>query len=381
MLSPLDCDDTRYLAHALATCGWEIDWVDDTARVGTRLVPDRQVSVNLGDSGTGSRLMLGLLAASPGTSVVDGSERLRERPLAPLLSALAGLGADLTPSSGNRLPVLVHGRTMTGGEARLAPGPSSQFVSALLMAAPLMSRGLQLDLEGPVPSRPYLKLTRDVLTAFGAEVRADTELRRWQVSPGSLRPTEVRVEGDWSAAAFFLSAAAVAGGRVDVEGVDLTSSQGDRRIAEILSRAGAMVDGHEGWVSCRGPLSKPVEADLTDAPDLFPTLAVAAAVAGRGSRLTGLGNLRHKESDRLAVMIDNLRCLGAGLVADETSLTVRTPLAVHDTPVEVTAAGDHRVAMAMAVAALWSGPVLLDDVDCVAKSFPGFWGVWERIVR
>lgn len=379
ILSALDCDDTRLLARALSQCGWEVEWSGDTVRVGGRAVPSARMDVNLGNSGTGSRLLLGLLAATAGTTVVDGTVRLRERPMGPLLSALERLGADLEASLGGRFPVLVRGRTLPGGSLRLAPGPSSQFVSALLVAAPLMTKGLSLELEGPVPSRPYLALTREVLETFGAAVEADAELRCWQVSAGSLRPDELRVEGDWSAAAFFLVAAAVTGGTVDVDGLDLESSQGDRKIAEILGRAGAKVEAEAGRVRCRGPLSGPITADLTDTPDLFPPLAVAAAVAGRESRLTGLENLRHKESDRLSIMAGNLRRLGAGVVADRTSLVVSTPVAGQDSPVEVTAAGDHRVAMAMAVAALAAGPVCLDDADCVAKSFPDFWDEWEKV--
>jgi len=377
--SPLDCEDTQLLARALSECGWEIGWSGGTVRVGCRQVPNRRVKLDLGNSGTGSRLLLGLLAASPGVTVVDGASRLRERPMAPLLSALVRLGADVRAAAGDRLPVLVQGRQLAGGRLHLAPGPSSQFVSSLLVAAPLMTRGLTLELEGPVPSRPYLALTRDVLRAFGAAVEVDGELRSWQVSPGPLALAELRVEGDWSAAAFFLAAAAVAGGTVDIDGVDLASSQGDRQVATILGLTGVSVQAHDGGVSCGGPLSGPVRADLTDAPDLFPALAVAAAVAGRGSRLTGLGHLRHKESDRLTVMADNLRRLGAGLEVDATSLTVNVPVAAHDTPVAVTAAGDHRVAMAMAVAALRAGPVHLDDAGCVGKSFPGFWQEWEKV--
>ncbi|MCG6964326.1 MAG: 3-phosphoshikimate 1-carboxyvinyltransferase [Acidobacteria bacterium] len=377
--SPLDCDDTRLLAGALTACGWEVEWRGGTVCVGARAVPADRVAVDLGNSGTGSRLLLGLLAASGGETVIDGTGRLRERPMAPLISALARLGADVEVSPGDRLPALVRGRRLPGGRLTLDPGPSSQFVSALLVAAPLMAHGLWLELEGAIPSRPYLALTRDVLAAFGGNVRADAELRSWQVSPGSLGPAELRVEGDWSAAAFFLVAAAVTGGTVDVDGVDLASSQGDRRIAEILSRAGATIEGRQGGVTCHGPISGTVTADLADAPDLFPALAVAAAAVGRGSRLTGLDHLRHKESDRLAVMAENLRRLGAGVVTDETSLTVSMPVAAHDSPVDVTAAGDHRVAMAMAVAALAAGPVRIDDADCVSKSFPGFWREWQRV--
>jgi len=378
---PLDCEDTRLLADALAVAGWQVERAK-AVTLGPRSAPPGEAVLDLGNSGTGARLLLALLAAVPGRAVVDGSDRLRERPMGPLLKALRRLGAQLGAAPGDALPVRVDGRKLAGGRVKLAPQVSSQFVSALLLAAPLMTRGLELEVEGAVPSRPYLRLTQQVLLAFGAAVETDRDLMHWRVGPGPLEPIRFEVEGDWSAAAFFAAAAAVSGGAVTIENLSLESAQGDRRIVEILASAGVEIEGAGGGIAVRGRALHPFAADLGDSPDLFPALAVVAAAANPGSELSGLEHLRHKESDRLAVMVDNLGRLGARLeVAGDTVRVERSFPGRLERPVEVSAASDHRIAMAMAVAALIAGPLRLDDLDCVGKSFPGFWREWEKVVR
>ncbi len=378
VVRPLDCDDTRVLATALSRAGWEVDWGRDI-EVGPRTPRSGITALDLGDSGTGARLVLGLLAASPGRWRVDGSARLRERPMAPLLRALDGLGARLTARD-DRLPVEVEGVELEGGEVEIRPEVSSQFVSSLLLAAPLMRNGLVLRVSGALPSAPYLDLTMDVLRAFGGDVTCGRDRRRWRVARGPLRPVAYEVEGDWSAAAFFLAAAAVAGGAVDIGPLDPASRQGDRRAVRMLADAGLEVSWTGNRLTARGPVTAPLSADLEHAPDLFPALAAVAACAPPGSRFSGIDHLAHKESDRLAVMVQNLGRLGAEFTFDGPGLVVGKSLQADlRSTRDVTAAGDHRIAMAMAVAALGAGPLALDDADCVSKSFPQFWTVWDRL--
>ncbi len=377
--SPLDCEDTRLLAQALERMGWGISWTDEAVTVRARGQVPGPVEVFLGNSGTGARFVLALAAAVPGDTVVDGTARLRERPMGPLIEALRSLGCGIE-ATGGRLPARISGRTLEGGAVRLAPGVSSQFVSALLLAAPLMGQGLELELEGPIPSRPYLALTQNVLEAFGAAVEHDASMSRWRVAGGGLTPVRYRVEGDWSAAAFPLAAAAVAGGRVTVANVSPDSAQGDRAVTAVLERAGCRVGSGPGGVTVEGPARLPFEANLEDAPDLFPALAVVAASVPAGTVLDGLGALRHKESDRLSVMAENLRRLGASVEEDGQRMTVLRPIpAGGGDGVPVTAAADHRIAMAMAVAALRAGRLVLDDPSCVVKSYPEFWRDWSRL--
>ena len=377
--APLDSADTRVLADALEAAGWPVEWGAEI-RIGERTVPKHPVSLDLADSGTGSRLILALLAASPGKFLIDGSARLRERPMAPLVESLTRLGADISSRDGF-LPIEIDGGRLEGGAVEMRPGVSSQFVSALVMAGPLMVEGLDLEVAGSLPSAPYLDLTVDVMRAFGSLLDVSEDRRRWRVPPTPLERTRYRVEGDWSAAAFVLAAVAVAGGEVELGPLDPASRQGDRAVLRILADAGLDVEWIGERMLARGPVTAPIFADLRHTPDLFPALAVAAACAPPGSRFSGLDHLKHKESDRLTVMVENLERLGASLKADGTEFEVVETLdpCLESKP-KVTAAGDHRIAMAMAVAALVAGPLELDDPHCVSKSFPTFWAVWDGLV-
>lgn len=377
---PLDCEDTRVLASALRRTGWPVDWRDGQVIIGSRVGGSTRVEVSLGDSGTGARLLIGLLAATPGRFVVTGSPRLRERPMAPLIEALVALGASVE-GAGGLLPVVIEGRRLLGGPVTVRPQVSSQFVSALLLAAPLMERGLDLEVSGSLPSRPYIELTVDTLSRFHVAVDHELGSRRWRVPPGSARPSAVEIEGDWSAVAFFVAAAAVVGGRIEVGALSMESHQGDRVVCDVAREAGVTIATTACGVSAEGPSRRAFTADVTDAPDLFPALAAMAACGPAGTELTGLDHLKHKESDRLTVMVDNLRRLGADIEVVGASTRFKRPVERMPEAVRsVTAAGDHRIAMAMAVTSLAAGPLMLDDPDCVSKSFPGFWDTWMGLL-
>jgi len=381
IIDPLDCEDTRLLAAALATAGWAVQWRGPEIGIGPRSAVDSLVSIDLGNSGTGARLLVALLASIPGHFVVNGSERLRQRPMEPLIRALRTLGARIEASGNGKLPVSVEGRELRGGTVEISPGVSSQFVTALLMAAPLFVEGLNLKVKGSLPSEPYLDLTYRVLGDFGADVRRSGDNREWWIAGGGLQRTRWSVEGDWSAAAFPIAAAAVAGGWVGVPGLDPKSAQGDRVVCDILADAGMVFEWFGDRLMVQGPVTKPICADLGDRPDAFPALAAVAACRVPGSRLEGLGNLLHKESSRLEVMASNLRSLGAELsISDETFEVERTVDRRTDLVRPVRAVDDHRVAMAMAVTALEAGPLELDTPSSVAKSFPEFWTRWGVLV-
>lgn len=381
IVDPLDCEDTRLLATALETAGWSVRWSRETITVGPMTPGENLVTVDLGNSGTGARLLLALLASVPGHFIVDGGPRLRERPMEPLIRALRALGSRVEASGNWKLPVSVEGRVLPGGQVDIRPGVSSQFVTALLMAAPLFHGGLALRVVGPLPSEPYLGLTYRVLSDFGARVERSEDNRQWWVGSGGLKRVRWTVEGDWSAAAFPIAAAAVAGGWVAVPGLDLKSAQGDRVICEILAEAGMIFEWFGDRLVAKGPVTRPVFADLEDRPDAFPALAAVAACRVPGSKLTGLGNLLHKESSRLEVMASNLRSLGAKVtVGDETFEVEKTIDREENTLRAVRAVDDHRIAMAMAVTALEAGPLELDSPSCVAKSFPEFWNRWGELL-
>jgi 3-phosphoshikimate 1-carboxyvinyltransferase len=300
--------------------------------------------------------------------------------MGPLVEALRALGARIHATDGG-LPIRVDGGILEGCRVAIRPEVSSQFVSSLLLAGPLMRRDLILAVEGPMPSAPYLDLTEDVLRHFGASVDVSPDRRDWRVKASPLEFTNYEVEADWSAAAFVFAAVGVAGGAVTINRLPLESRQGDRAVAKILAQGGLQISRAGEGLRLTGAVSAPFRADLKDTPDLFPALSVVAAAAPPGSHLSGLDHLKHKESDRLSTMVDNLRRLGAEITVERSGFTVeRTlPRARAERPV-ATSANDHRIAMAMAVAALVVGEIRLDDGDCVEKSFPGFWSMWQALL-
>jgi 3-phosphoshikimate 1-carboxyvinyltransferase len=377
--SPLDAEDPRLLFEALRKVGFRLAWEGDAIAAEGR-EPVAGATLHLGNNGTGARFLLAQLAALPGTWEVDGTERLRQRPVAALAAALRSLGARIEPVAGfhDALPLKVHGRSLRGGRVEVDASASSQFVSALLLLGPALSEGLEVHLAGPAPSRPYVELTAEVLAAFGNAPVAAGETT-WSVRGGGLVPAEFTVEGDWSAAAVPLAAAAVAGGEVAVAGVRRDSRQGDAAVLELLARAGCRITESPRGVVVGGPATARLDADLRDAPDLFPPLAVVVAVAG--GRLTGLAGLALKESDRPAMMSAHLGALGfavetgagwfagsGGARRDRSGVGALDP------------AADHRVAMALAVAGCVVPGVRVSNPGCVAKSWPGFWDAWSGIV-
>jgi 3-phosphoshikimate 1-carboxyvinyltransferase len=378
--NPLDAEDPRLLFEALCKAGFRLLWEADAVTAHGR---DRVTgaALLLGNNGTGLRFLLAQLVALPGTWEVDGSERLRQRPLAPLVAALRSFGARIEPVEGfhDVLPLRVHGQPLQGGRVELDASASSQFVSALLLLGAGLPEGLSVRLPAPPPSRPYVELTVEVMTAFGAPPVAADEGRTWNVPGGGLRPAEFAVEGDWSAAAFPLAAAAVAGGEIEVEGVRRDSRQGDATVLDMLARAGCRVADSPRGVALQGPATAPLEADLRDTPDLFPPLAVV--VAALGGRLTGLAGLAAKESDRLTVMTGRLGALGFGVEAGAgwfagSGEGRRMP----STGILLDPAADHRIAMALAVAGCVVPGVRVSNPGCVGKSWPEFWDAWQRIV-
>ena len=377
--SPLDAEDPRLLFVALRRVGFRLAWEAGAIVAGGR-DPVAHAELFLGNNGTGSRFLLAQLAALPGRWVLDGSGRLRQRPLAPLGEALARLGARIEPArgAGSALPLVVTGRPLAGGEVALDASSSSQFVSALLLLGAVLPQGLAVRLPAPPPSRPYLDRTAEVLPVFGARVAEDASGTTFAVRGGGLAAAEITVEGDWSAAAFPLAAAAVAGGEVEVLGVRRASRQGDAAVLEILGRAGCRLASSPDGVVLAGPATGPLTADLRDTPDLFPALAVVVATAG--GRLDGLQGLAAKESDRLAVMVRHLSTLGFEVASGDGWLAApggrprpaRAPAALDP-------AADHRIAMALAVAGCAVPGVGVLDPGCVAKSWPGFWNAWEAL--
>jgi len=377
--NPLDADDTRVTRDGLISLGVAIRSLDDAWIVEGAAGPlPGGGELYLGESGTSARFLTAVAVLGTSPSGLDGAPRLRERPMRELATALTRIGGAVRLSDSGGLPLRVGGQVAQGGEIRLPSGRSSQFASALLLIAARLGKGLDLELEPPVVSLPYVALTAAVLEQFGVDIKRIDELR-WRVRPGEFHGREYRVDGDHSSASYFLAAAALLRGKVRVVGLDPHSDQPDARFGRILRRAGCTVTTGSDWIEVvsSGDVA-PLDLELGDAPDLVPTLAVLALFAEGASTLRGIAHLRHKESDRLEVLARNLRDLGRDAQAGEDYLYVAPRSgALHGALIRTDS--DHRMAMAFAVAGLRQPGIRIDDANCVTKSNPRFWDEFERI--
>lgn len=381
---PLLSDDTEAMVRALGMLGIQVHRRADSLLVegeGGRILTPGQ-PLDLGNAGTPLRLLTALCCLGRGRFVVDGSPRMRQRPVGDLLDALASLGVDAIAMHGDGCPpVELVASGFPGGRARLRGSASSQFVSALLMTAPYGRRDLDLRIDGSLVSRPYVDLTIGVMEAFGARVEREG-YARFVVPAGQRYQARVHpVEGDASSASYFFAAAAITGGRVTVTGIPADSRQGDLVMLDLLERMGCrVVRGPEGLTVSGGDLIG-LDADLSDAPDLVPTIAAVAMFATGATTLRGVEHLRIKESDRIEASADGVRAMGATATTEPGLLRIHPPAQGRAglRGAAIDPRDDHRIAMAFAVAGLVVDGVIILDPSCVSKSFPDFFRTLERL--
>ena len=379
----LDAADTRAFAGGLASLGVALDAEGAGAAGVTFRVrgcggpfPARRARVNCAEAGTAARFLLAAAAAGRGDYDFDAAPQLRRRPLAGLLDALRAQGARTTPPGAAALPLRLHAAGLRGGPLRLAGDVSSQFVSALLMTAPLAAAPLELAVER-LASRPYVTMTARMMAAFGVAVE-EFPGDRFRVPTGRYRGREYEVEPDASTASYFFAAAAVTGGRVTVAGLRRHGAlQGDVRFLDVLERLGCTVEDLPDGTRVSGPPRlRGLTVDMADIPDTFMTLAAIAPFADGPVTVTGVGNVRFKESDRLAATAANLRRLGVTVHEGADSLTVEPS---PPRPGTVDPHGDHRLAMAFAVTGLRAPGLVIADPGCVAKTCPAFFDLWRAL--
>lgn len=373
----LEAEDTRWMREALASLGIPIDSDAGGWRVEGGGRPTPTAPLWLGASGTTLRFLLPWLALRGSAEVeLRGEPRLFERPLGPLLDALASLGAGWEPhAEGGRLRPAAAVRRL---DLEVDGSLSSQFVSGLAMAAAALPEGGRLRWTRPVASASYLLLTAHWLRIFGCV--SDLQTGQWDIPGGSLRPVDTVLPADWSGAAAFLAAAAVTGRSLSAGALDRDDTQRDRDLVAILEAAGCNSSWAGDRLTLTGPLRRGLQADLEACPDLGPVLAAVAALAPGPSVLTGLHTLPFKECDRLAASAELVEWLG-GEARIEAGHTLR--IRAGDAPAPTRPAfdprQDHRMAFAAAVGGLRHGGTLRDP-DCVAKTFPDFWARWERML-
>jgi 3-phosphoshikimate 1-carboxyvinyltransferase len=378
--NPLDADDTRITLAGLQELGLRVECRANSWTVeGSGPDLPGGGAIQLADSGTSMRFLLALAALGREPSTLDGSPRLRERPVDELVHALGQLGGHVvaTPGGGG-LPARAGGGRLVGGSVTVPAGRSSQFASALLLIGSRLDRGLDLTLDPPAVSLPYVELTVGVLEAFGVGIERLGGLQ-WRVSPGTYEAREFRVEGDHSSASYFLAAAAIVGGRVRMQGLHPDSVQADARLGRLMADAGCDVGAGEDWVEVRGGRRfVGFDLDMGASPDLVPTVAVLAMFAEGPSVFRGVEHLRIKESDRLETVASNLRRLGCDARAIDDRLEIRPDRSGYRGAL-IETASDHRMAMAFAVAGLAIEGVVIDDPACVSKSNAGYWGQLESL--
>lgn len=351
------CDDVRLLAENLIRMGYRLRIAADRIEVdgGIPAAPAGREAITLdcGLGGTTLRFLLAVAAITPGTFVLTGGRRLCERPVEDLLDALLALGADVDSENGHP-PVRVRGRPLVGGEVEVGTARSSQFLTALLLIAPMLEDGLTVTRREELASPGYVDLTCRVLEEFGVRVQRDGD--QWTVAGvGLTAPGTFEVEGDWSAAGAWFVLAARTGGRFRATNLSQDSTQADRAMPDLVAALGDPGD---------------VEIDASDTPDQVMNLAVLAALREGETRIRGVANLRLKESDRLAATARELQKAGVDVEECEDGLTVRGPTRL--LPADFACHGDHRIAMATAVLASLRGGMTLDTPDCVTKSYPAF---------
>lgn len=369
--APLLSDDTDGFATGLATLGYTVRRTDDAWTITGHPdgPPAAEATVDCRDAGTAARFLPALAAAGrSGTFRFDASAQMRRRPVAPLTDALRALGVDLTHDGAEgRLPLTVRAAGIKGGEVELDASLSSQFLTALLMTAPLSREGLRIRVTGIV-SVPYVEITLAMMRSFGVEVAREGDT--FVVPPGGYRPADYAIEPDASAASYVFAAAALAGRTATVPGLGQGALQGDLRFVEVLRSMGADVEiGPDATtVTGTGRLSG-VTVNMRDISDTMPTLAAIAPFADGPVRIEDVYNTRVKECDRLDACAQNLRAQGVEVETGRDWIEIRpgTPA-----PVEIACHGDHRMAMSFAVAGLRTPGTTFDEPSCVKKTFPGF---------
>jgi 3-phosphoshikimate 1-carboxyvinyltransferase len=388
----LASDDTLVMLGALHALGIKWEQVDEHTHVvegAGGALPVHQADLFMGNAGTAIRPLTAALAVIGGDYTLHGVARMHERPIGDLVDALNAVGAQVEYTGEPGFPPLrIRPGHIHADRMAVRGNVSSQFLTALLMAAPLMAREhpVSIDVIGELISKPYIEITLNLMRRFGVNVEQDG----WQsftVQPGQkyASPGSIHVEGDASSASYFLAAGAIAGGPVRVEGVGRDSIQGDVRFADALEQMGATVTRGDTWIeaSANGPL-KAIDADFNHIPDAAMTIAVAALYADGPSTLRNIASWRVKETDRLAAMATELRKLGAEVEEGADYLRITPPAAIAAATIDTY--DDHRMAMCFSLAsldgkAMRGNTMRINDPKCVAKTFPDYFEAFASIAR
>jgi 3-phosphoshikimate 1-carboxyvinyltransferase len=388
----LASDDTMVMLGALTSLGIQWEQLDDHTHVitgGAGLLPVHAADLFMGNAGTAIRPLTAALAVIGGDYTLHGVSRMHERPIGDLVDALNAIGAQVEYTGEAGFPPLRIRRGHIHADRLSVRGNvSSQFLTAVLMAAPLMAKEhpVTIDVVGELISKPYIEITLNLMRRFGVTVEQDgwqsftVQAGQHYASPGS-----IHVEGDASSASYFLAAGAIAGGPVRVQGVGRDSIQGDVRFAEALEQMGATITRGDDWIEATSNgVLKAIDADFNHIPDAAMTIAVAALYADGTSTLRNIASWRVKETDRLAAMAIELRKVGA--IVEEGADYIRITPPEELLPATIDTYDDHRMAMCFSLASLdgaarRGNAMRINDPKCVAKTFPDYFETFAGIAR
>ena len=376
ILDASDSTDTALMSNGLNQLGVLVRKSGDALVVsgtGGKLYAPK-FPIPVGNAGTTLRFLISLASLAKGRTVLEGDVRMAGRPIDDLLDALRHLGVDARVLG---VRYSVDGGNLAGGDAKLKADKSSQFLSSILMVAPYAAKDVRIGVEGVLPSVPYIDMTLDVMEKFGVHVKC-VDRRQFSVEPGQrYGATEFRVEPDASGASYFLAAAAIAGGEVLIRNVKRDSRQGDMKFVDILNEMGCSFREEEGGLRIQGAHRfSGIDIDMNALPDVVPTLAVTALFAQGPTRIRNVAHLRYKESDRLAALATELKKLGADITLTTDGLEIK-PGPLHGAQLDTY--DDHRLAMSFALVGLKVPGVVIENPECVKKSFPGFWEEFEKL--
>lgn len=373
ILSPLASDDTDAALDVLKNIGVGVKQENGIWRVSGGNFNSTGKDLNCRDSGVTFRFMTAIAAIVPGKHRLVPSAGLAKRPIGPLLDALAQLGVKLEQSPDG--VITIEGGTLKGGEASIVGNISSQYISALLLVAPLAQSHVKIHVTTILESKPFVGMTIEYLEKFGVNVKASDDYREFEIAQQEYKPARFRIEGDWTSASYPLALGAVLGS-VNAENLNPTSLQGDKMILEFLRQMGAhiSIDGDVITVA-KGKL-KAIKADFADVTDLLPTMGVLAAVAESDSEFTGIARTRLKESNRVLSLKEGLTRMGIKVVEEENRLII-TGGKPQGTVIDTY--NDHRNAMAFSILGALAGETTINGAECVAKTWPEYWEVARSI--
>ncbi|MGA2913154.1 MAG: 3-phosphoshikimate 1-carboxyvinyltransferase [Methanoregula sp.] len=382
ILHPLFAEDTRLTMHALGMLGVSVSCTPEQVVItgcSGRFPNDKETLLDLDNSGTSLRLLTSLALLCRYPVILTGSQRMQERPIAPLARSLLSLGGSVTFLEKEGYPPLKVNGHLQGGRVIVDGTISSQFISSILLAAPYAETGVELIIPYPLSSRSYLDITLDVMRAFGAHVTRDGYARFSVSNSTPYVGKTYAIEGDYSSASYFFAIAAICGGRVTVKNLRPDSVQGDRRFPDTLKSMGCTVIYTEDAVTVErtGDLQG-ITIDMSSSPDTVQTLCMVAAMATTPTTITGISHLRFKESDRITSTAERLRVLGGNAVVEDDRITIR-PSPLRGTLIDPD--NDHRTAMSFAVLGLGIGGVTITNAECVSKSFPEFWDSLAGVMK